>query len=755
MHEIVIRRVKFSNILSYGNREHEVIFGDEGGLTWLKGPNGFGKSTIIEAITFAFFGSAYRKVRGSDTKPLPLKYLFNTSNSKVKLRVEVEFDRIDSKSTNRYIIKREMSKSGSTSVFIDLNGVEEPKTAGTTQKHIEEEILGFNKNIFENVISLNTIQTKPIIELDTASKRKLTESILTLSLDKFKDLNGKELKQAQTKFDAATSDVEKYGKDVVELEQIIVQMEKERADDIKELESELDILKNEVDEKTRLKVKVEEQLATITDKGKSKKKEITDLGDIDSRYAVLETAKVLIPQLQADREKLVNANIECDRVNAEYKRLSDEAMASGLDKIESELKEINEKIRTIPYAIASHESARNMNQARMEEITLRAKDLKAGVPCTTCGKPSTEDDVNVIKVKYRDEWKTFKAQVDASTAQLEQFNSELIELEKMKNEVTKKKESADALYTKVNEYLFTVQTTNFHQSSVESDISNKEHKIKLCGFDDVDAITDELTDLNEKKETLKILNEELQVLRVEAGRIKENFDGAVKNLGEVVTRYNAMKLKVESKKNMASQESLAATVKKLEGAKRDLITARGRVDKYSDKIAIAQFIAKMYADNGVKQIVMGIFMPNLNRAVAYNLNKFNLPYTIRFTDSMDLEFSSRFGMAEIYDGLSEGQKRKINYAVALSFRDFVSTIADFRINTLFLDEVLDISTDAEAFRDMVILTKEKMREIGHVFMITHRGELVEEMFDNVIEFYNDGRYSSLSQRKLTPTKTNF
>ena len=430
-------------------------------------------------------------------------------------------------------------------------------------------------------------------------------------------------------------------------------------------------------------------------------------------------------------------------------------MASGLDKIESELKAINEKIRTIPYAIASHESARNMNQARMEEITLRAKDLKAGVPCTTCGKPSTEDDVNVIKVKYRDEWKTFKAQVDASTAQLEQFNSELIELEKMKNEVTKKKESADALYTKVNEYLFTVQTTNFHQSSVESDISNKENKIKLFGFDYVYAIHDGLTDLNEKKETLKILNEELQVLRVEAGRIKENFDGAVKNLDEVVTRYNAMKLKVESKKNMASQESLAATVKKLEGAKRDLITARGRVDKYSDKIATAQFIAKMYADNGVKQIVMGIFMPNLNRAVAYNLNKFNLPYTIRCTDSMDLEFSSRFWMAEIYDGLSEGQKRKINYAVALSFRDFVSTIADFRINTLFLDEVLDISTDAEAFRDMVILTKEKMREIGHVFMITHRGELVEEMFDNVIEFYNDGRYSSFSQRKLTPTKTNF
>lgn len=755
MHDIIIRRVKFSNLLSYGNREHEVIFGDEGGLTWLKGPNGFGKSTIIEAITFAFFGSAYRKVRGSDTKTLPLKYLFNTSNSKVKLNVEVEFDRIDSKSNNRYIIRRSMSKSGSTSVVIDLNGVEEPKNAGTTQKHIEEEILGFNKNIFENVISLNTIQTKPIIELDTASKRKLTESILTLSLDKFKDLNGKSLKQAQTKFDAATSDVEKYGKDVIELEQIISQMERERAEDIKELETELDTLRIEVDEKEAIKLKIQTELKEITEKGQSKKKEISDLGDIDGKYDALETAKVLIPQLQQDHIKLEKAKADCEQVAAEYKRLSDEAVASGLETIEFELKAINEKIRTIPYAIASQESARNMNQARMEEITLLAKDLKSGVPCTTCGKPSTDDDVNVIKVKYRDEWKKFKSKVDDSVAELERLNAELAELETTKTELTEKKTVAEALYAKVNEYLFTVQTTNFHQSSVESDIANKEHKIKLSGFDDVDAITAELTELTEKKEILKTLNDELQTLRVEAGRIKESFDGASRNYTEILNRHNALKTKVESKKNMASQESLAATVKKLEGAKRDLTTARGRVDKYSDKIAIAQYIAKMYADDGVKQIVMGIFMPNLNRAVAYNMSKFNLPYTIRFTDSMDLEFSSRFGMAEIYDGLSEGQKRKINYAVALSFRDFVSTIADFRINTLFLDEVLDISTDPEAFRDMVILTKEKMKEIGHVFMITHRGELVEELFDNIIEFYNDGRYSSFEQRTLMPTKTNF
>ena len=138
-----------------------------------------------------------------------------------------------------------------------------------------------------------------------------------------------------------------------------------------------------------------------------------------------------------------------------------------------------------------------------------------------------------------------------------------------------------------------------------------------------------------------------------------------------------------------------------------------------------------------------------------NMKIFDLPYIVEFDETMKYTFTSRYGLAEVYNGLSEGQKRKINFAIAMAFRDFVTRIADFKINILFLDEVLDISTDAEALRDMVMLLKNKIEEIGSIYLITHRGSDITECFDNKIEVSHDGRYSSLREVSLAPTRTKY
>ena len=48
MHTIRLKRLVFSNILSYGDNINEVIFSD--GLTWIKGPNGAGKEQPLDAL---------------------------------------------------------------------------------------------------------------------------------------------------------------------------------------------------------------------------------------------------------------------------------------------------------------------------------------------------------------------------------------------------------------------------------------------------------------------------------------------------------------------------------------------------------------------------------------------------------------------------------------------------------------------------------------------------------------------------------
>lgn len=66
MHNIVFKKLTFSNFMSYGDTLNEVEFID--GLTYLNAANGYGKSTIIEALTFCLFGNSYRGGNIGDLK---------------------------------------------------------------------------------------------------------------------------------------------------------------------------------------------------------------------------------------------------------------------------------------------------------------------------------------------------------------------------------------------------------------------------------------------------------------------------------------------------------------------------------------------------------------------------------------------------------------------------------------------------------------------------------------------------------------
>ena len=105
-------------------------------------------------------------------------------------------------------------------------------------------------------------------------------------------------------------------------------------------------------------------------------------------------------------------------------------------------------------------------------------------------------------------------------------------------------------------------------------------------------------------------------------------------------------------------------------------------------------------------------------------------------------------MANVYGSLSQGESRKLNFAIAIAFRDFVTNIADFKINLLVLDEVLDISTDEKTLVDMMMLTKKKQASIGNINIISHRGDVIMEYIDRIIDVQKDGLYSELNITNL-------
>jgi len=746
MHEVVIKELRFWNFMSYGNNETSIKFTDAG-LIWVRGLNGFGKSAIVEALTFGLYGSAYRKVNGGD-KSLPIKKLKNTANDKVKMRVEIDFDRIDNKGRDEYTLARSMTGSGTTSCDITKNGETEKKVAGVFQKKLEEEILGFNKNLFENVISLNTVQSTPIIEMNPEKKRKLIESLLTLSLDKFKDLNNKKLKQSQIAFDNATSDVNKYNKDVIELTNIINQIEQEITDDINELEEQLNELVKSKDNKTNELTTIKNKIKTIQNDGVTKKESLKEYTNLDNDIESLNEVKMYIPSLNTDKERLLTLQNELTELSKKEVQLKSDLDKYNITELNSSIQNIENEIYNIINKKNELQNVINHNTSLMKKCENDAKSLVSGIPCKTCGKPSTDEDIELIKNNYRKEYKQYKELINNANneiALLKSVDDLKIELQGIKDIVKLAEISKDNYNSFINSDLKLIKSQII---TCRNEINTKEDKIKTIGYSDVSDIENKLSELLLKKDIKKKIEEEVQELRVEISSYIENEKSLTSSIVDLNTRINSLSEKISVKKDSNNIESLKSSKLKLQDVQDELTKSRFNVDKESDNISIYQYIQKMYSDDGVKQIILSIFIPNLNKAIAYNLTKFNLPYSIRFSESMDMEFSSRHGMADDYYGLSEGQKRKINFAIALSFRDFVSKIADFKINLLILDEVLDISTDDIAYREMVTLTKEKLSDIHNIMTITHRGYLTPELFDTLFEITFDGRYSFINQSKL-------
>ena len=175
-----ITDITVKNFMSVGNSTQGIQF-DRTDLTLVLGKNldlggddsgarnGTGKTTIINALSYALYGEALTKIRKEN--------LINKTNAK-NMMVTIEFE----KDGNHYRIERGR-KPNVLKFYVNDSEQEDDNAQGDsreTQKEIEQ-LLGMSHDMFKHVVALNTY-TEPFLSMRANDQRLMIEQLLGITM---------------------------------------------------------------------------------------------------------------------------------------------------------------------------------------------------------------------------------------------------------------------------------------------------------------------------------------------------------------------------------------------------------------------------------------------------------------------------------------------------------------------------------------------------------------------------------------------
>ena len=164
---IIFKSIKYKNFLSSGNYFTEIPL-NKNKSTLIVGHNGAGKSTMLDAISFALFGKTHRKISKNQ--------LVNSINQKQSL-VEVQF----SVGKAQFKIVRGI-KPNIFEIWKDETMINQSSHALEYQKILEQNILKLNHKSFHQVVVLGSSSFIPFMQLNAGHRRNVIEDLLDINI---------------------------------------------------------------------------------------------------------------------------------------------------------------------------------------------------------------------------------------------------------------------------------------------------------------------------------------------------------------------------------------------------------------------------------------------------------------------------------------------------------------------------------------------------------------------------------------------
>ena len=164
--------------------------------------------------------------------------------------------------------------------------------------------------------------------------------------------------------------------------------------------------------------------------------------------------------------------------------------------------------------------------------------------------------------------------------------------------------------------------------------------------------------------------------------------------------------------------------------------------KLIDTKSYNQAASEMLKDTGIKTKVIKQYLPVMNNLVNKYLQVLDFFVKFELDESFNETIKSRHRDSFNYASFSEGEKQRIDLALLFTWRQIARMKNSTSTNLLILDETFDSSLDHDGIDNLMKILY-TLDDNTNVFVISHKGDLLDGKFRSKIEFIKEHNFSKI------------
>jgi len=232
-------------------------------------------------------------------------------------------------------------------------------------------------------------------------------------------------------------------------------------------------------------------------------------------------------------------------------------------------------------------------------------------------------------------------------------------------------------------------------------------------------VAQNLNKLRQKQQKINSNNDSISLLQKEIDKIQKEINNLQGQTGDVK--------KAKTELNNFRKKNEQHIEKKLE---------------YVEERTYNEVIGEMLKDTGIKTKVIKQYLPVMNRLINQYLQVLDFFVSFHLDENFNETIRSRHRDSFNYASFSEGEKQRIDLSLLFTWRQIAKMKNSAATNLLVLDETFDSSLDMDGV-DNLMKILDTLDEGSNTFIISHKGDVLENKFRSKIEFFKEKNFSKI------------